>query len=585
MLLVNQFEKNSGMSKMHFHGAPFAGPAARRKSARPVGPYGTEAAVGTRKLFRQPSAAPGHVAETARLHGAVDPRRLALLSKLAAAMTQPASGIDTDNPNIPAGFTYLAQLAAHDITFNLTPFEEALDPARPEKNARQARLMLNTLYGMGPGVHPYLYNAPELGREMRGTLRLGQMRRRTSRCPMQGDPWIDLPRLPVEPLRQEGCPYSPYNLDGNVQRSVLLAGRHDTLAADSRNDDNVVLSQITVLFAILHNTIYNRLDEPGIRAKLPPHLQDPRLQFQTARNVVTLTYRRVLFNDLLRRLLDAKVYAYLTEHGPLEPDTESAGGVPLEFTHAAYRMGHAMVRPYYEMNDGVDADARSLLSLTESLALGSQQLSQELPLLTDWYAQWSKFFDAPGRTPQPSRRIGPHIVPLFGRNYQFPNEDGPDGKPMPGGLVYRDLVRGEEEGLMTPLALAYRLAPVMGPQFDPDAYVRDITDKLVGWLCGAGFTPEEIPVLAGTPPLTLFILVEAWCGPARGCRLGPLGSLIVGEVFFRAQAETMAALEQDHHVQAAAAAAFDGAPPATMSALIQQVAAWSPLEYRPLPVI
>ena len=500
-------------------------------------------------------------------------------------MTQPSSGIETDNPNIPAGFTYLAQFAAHDITFSLTPFDEAHGISEPEKNARHGRLILNTLYGLGPGVHPHLYNTPELGREMRGTLRLGQMRKRTSACPMQDDPWIDMPRVAVEPHREAGCPYSPYNLDGNVQRSILLSGRHETLAADARNDDNVVLSQVVVLLTILHNTIYNRLDEPSIHAKLPPHMQDPRLQFRVARDVVTLTYRRILFNDLLRRLLDSKVYSYFLENGPLEPDLDGKRGVPPEFTHAAYRMGHAMIRSFYEMNDGVDDDARNILSLIESLALGSQRMSQELPLLKDWYAQWSKFFDVPGRTPQPSRRIGPYVVPLLGENYQFPNTDGPDETPLPGGLVYRDLVRGEEEGLMTPLALAHRLAPIMGPRFDPDAYVKEVTDKLVGWLSGAGFSPGEIAELAGTPPLTLFVLMEAWTGSSRGCRLGPVGSLIVGEVFFRCQYETIDAFERDHHVQAAAAVAYDGAVPATMSALVKQIADWSPIEYRPLPVV
>lgn len=570
---------------MHLHGAPLARPAERNGSASPVGPYGTGTTGGTRKLFEQSSGAPDHVSETVSKRSSIAPERLQLLSKLAVAMTKPSSGIDTDNPNIPAGFTYLAQFAAHDITFSLTPFDEAHGHTQSNKNARHARLILNTLYGLGPGVHPHLYNAPEFGREMRGTLRLGQMRDRTSKCPMQGDPWIDMPRVPVEPLRKEGCPYSPYNLDGNVQRSILIAERHETLAADSRNDDNVILSQVTVLFSILHNTIYNRLDEPSIRGKLPPHMQDPRLQFRVARDVVTLTYRRVLFNDLLRRLLDGEVYAYFVKNGPLEPDLDGKRGVPLEFTHAAYRMGHAMIRSFYEMNDGVDDDARNLLTLIDSLALGSQRLSQELPLLKDWYAQWSKFFEVPGHTPQPSRRIGPYAVPLLGENYQFPNDDGPDETPLPGGLVYRDMVRGEEEGLMTPLALAHRLKPIMGEHFDPDGYVKAVTDKLVGWLSGAGFSPQEIAALAGTPPLTLFVLMEAWTGASSGCRLGPIGSLIVGEVFFRSQYETIDAFERDHHVQAAAAVAYDGATPATMTALIEKIADWSPLEYRPLPII
>lgn len=570
---------------MHIHGAPFVGPAERNVSTAGIGPYGADSLSNRPKLFEQPSGVPPHIAEAASRQDRIKPQRLALFSKLAVAMAKPSSGVNTDNPNIPAGFTYLAQFAAHDITFSLTPFDEAQGLDQPAKNARHARLILNTLYGLGPGVHPHLYNTPEIGQGMRGTLRLGQMRKRTSACPMADDPWIDVPRVQVAPHRQQGCPYSSYNLDGNVQRSVLLGGRHETLSADSRNDDNVILSQISVLFSILHNTIYNRLDEPSIRAKLPPHLQDPRMQFRVARDVVTLTYRRVLFNDMLRLLLDPQVYAYFVKNGPLEPDCDSKRGVAPEFTHAAYRMGHAMIRAAYEMNDGVDADARNLLTLSESLALSSQRMSLELPLVKDWYAQWSKFFDVPGRTPQPSRRIGPSIVPLLSENYQFPNNDGPDGKPLPGGLIYRDMVRGEEEGLMTPLALAYRLKPLMGSGFDPEVYVKDVTNEVVGWLSGAGFSPEEILELAGTPPLTLFVLMEAWFGSAKGCRLGPIGSLIVGEVFFRARSETLETFERNHHLGEAASVAYDGAAPSTMSALIGKIADWSPLEYRPLPIV
>ena len=534
------------------------------------------------RLFLGTSPIPPHLPETASNGKQISERRLDLLSRLAEKMAAPAVGVDTDNPDIPAGYTYLAQFVAHDLTFNLTPFDEAKGPARSRRNARQGRLVLQTLYGGGPTVNPYLYNTPEVGRSDRGTLRLGQVRQRTSAFPQAGDQWIDVPRVRVDTNHNGTCPYS---LDGNVQRSSLIGNRHETLPADSRNDDNVIVSQITVLFSILHNAIYNRLDEPSVRAALLPHFQEDRMQFRVARDVVTLTYRRIIANDLLKRLLDPEVYAYFVQHGPMEPDPTSDRGIPLEFSHAAYRVGHAMIRPFYEMNDGVDADARNLLTLYDSLALGSQRLSQDLPLVKDWYAQWSKFFETANGTPQPSRRIGPHIVSLLGKTYQFPNEDGPDGASLPGGLVYRDLVRAEEEGLLTPYALAGHLSAIKGAKFDAEAYVKDIREKLVGWLSASGFAPEDIMELAGAPPLTLFILIEAWSGPAEGRKLGPIGSLVLGEVFFRNLGESEDVYEKDHHLQQAATTAFGGAAPSSMTELIKLIADWSPLEYRPLPIV
>ncbi|HKK30787.1 MAG TPA: peroxidase family protein [Alphaproteobacteria bacterium] len=565
---------------MHMRGASIVGPAERDplRGTRERG--GVLSRDDETRLFLQTEDLPKHVAAENPRRARIEPRRLTLLSKLAVKMAEPSSGVDTDNPEIPAGFTYLAQFAAHDLSFNLTPFDEAKGPAKARTNARHARLVLETLYGLGPTVHPHLYHSSELGSNDRGTLRLGQLRSRNAAAPASDDPWLDLPRV-----RAASTGICPYRLDGSVQRSPLADGRHETLTADSRNDDNVMISQITVLFSVLHNTVYHRLDEPSIKAKLPPHLQDPRLRFSVARDAVTLAYRRIVFNDFLRRLLDPAVYRFFVQNGALEPDPEGERGMPLEFSHAAFRIGHSMVRSFYEMNDGIDRDARSLLTLADSLALGLPHRAYDMPLLQDWYAQWSKFFETNGRLPQPSRRIGPSLVPLLGRTHQFPNHDGPDGRELAGGLIYRDLVRGEAEGLMTPLALAYRLLPIMPNGFDPEAYAEDVHNKLVGWLCDAGLSPGEVRELAGSPPLTLFVLLEAWAGPAKGCRLGPIGSLIVGEVFFRAQSAAVEDYERNHHLQAAASVAFDGAVPDTMTALLETLAAWAPLEYRQLPLV
>ncbi len=465
---------------MHMHGAPMYGSAERNAAGAGLDANGNRPGDDYSQLFLTVAPIAGHLPAKTSQKRTISPERLALLSKLAVKMTEPTVGIDTDNPDIPAGYTYLAQFAAHDLTFNLTPFDEAKGPTNSRQNARHARLVLQTLYGMGPSVHPHLYNSAEIGSSSRGTLRLGQMRSRTSACPVHGDPWIDLPRVPVN---APGC---PYDLDGNVERSILVRGRMETLTADSRNDDNIVTGQMTVLLPVLHNALFNRLDEPSINAKLPPHLQDPRLQFRVAWDVVTLTYRRIVFGDLLRRLLDPDVYAFFLKNGPIKPNPEAKRGVPLGFSHAAYRVGHAMVRSGYEMNDGVDDDARTFLSLNENLALGSQRYSQDLPLINDWYVQWSKFFQVGGKVPQPSRRLGPSIVPLLGRNHYFSNNDGADGASLPGGLMYRDLVRGEEEGLATPAALAGHLAEALGGDFNAEAHVKDIENKIVGWLSGAG---------------------------------------------------------------------------------------------------
>ena len=62
-----------------------------------------------------------------------------------------------DNPNIPAGFTYLGQFVDHDITLDLTSIgEKAADPTAVH-NFRTPALDLDSIYGLGPDGSRHLY--------------------------------------------------------------------------------------------------------------------------------------------------------------------------------------------------------------------------------------------------------------------------------------------------------------------------------------------------------------------------------------------------------------------------------------------
>src|SRR5437879_12875955 len=63
----------------------------------------------------------------------------------------------SDNPRIPAGFTFLGQFIAHDITADRSLL---LHHARLKelRNFRTPRLDLESLYGAGPTGNPYLYD-------------------------------------------------------------------------------------------------------------------------------------------------------------------------------------------------------------------------------------------------------------------------------------------------------------------------------------------------------------------------------------------------------------------------------------------
>ncbi len=63
-----------------------------------------------------------------------------------------------DNPHIPAGFTYLGQFVDHDITLDTTPLSQQEADPLATSNFRTPALDLDSLYGDGPGIHPYLYD-------------------------------------------------------------------------------------------------------------------------------------------------------------------------------------------------------------------------------------------------------------------------------------------------------------------------------------------------------------------------------------------------------------------------------------------
>ena len=80
------------------------------------------------------------------------------LHELADAMKE-ATPADPagDNPNIPAGFTYLGQFVDHDITLDLTSIGEKIADPQATENFRTPALDLDSVYGLGPDGSRHLY--------------------------------------------------------------------------------------------------------------------------------------------------------------------------------------------------------------------------------------------------------------------------------------------------------------------------------------------------------------------------------------------------------------------------------------------
>jgi hypothetical protein len=324
--------------------------------------------------------------------------------------------------DIPAGFTYLGQFIDHDITFDPTPFAAAQRDPRALANFRTPRLDLDSVYGLGPDVQPYLYD-----RDAPGKLLLTEA------------PCLDLPR--------------------NRQGRALIG--------DPRNDENAIISQLHLLFLRFHNRI---VDELG--------------SFEAAQRLVRRHFHFIVLREYLPTVLGGPFT------GPRE-HFRFAGEpfIPVEFSGAAYRFGHSMVRHDYGIErippGGIGPGAVPLFPDLEGFR----------PLVAEREIAWERFFKLAERDPQESSAIDTRLAPAL---FRLPN-----GEPV---LARRTLERGVKLGLPSGQDLARAM----------EVPALDEADLHL-----AGLDARMQEALARATPLWYWILCEAQ--KAGGEHLGPLG--------------------------------------------------------------
>ena len=186
--------------------------------------------------------------------GTVDREALHRLMKLLALRIGEASAAPEaklENKGLPSGYTYLMQFIAHDMVDSVVSVRREAGALRPSGlNARAAALMLDTLYGAGPEEASNVYAVTE------GTLRgKGDIPRLQLR--------IGEPQAPGASAATLYCPYRDL-ARAKAPSCDKLAGPSanlltETYVADMRNDSHAFMSQITVLFVLLHNQVLSLL--------------------------------------------------------------------------------------------------------------------------------------------------------------------------------------------------------------------------------------------------------------------------------------------------------------------------------------
>lgn len=370
---------------------------------------------------------------------------------------QPGQPLELDNPQIPAGFTYLGQFVDHDITFDPASNLQRQNDPDGLQNFRTPRFDLDSVYGRGPNNDPFLYD-----RDSGGTkLLIGRL----------GTGEADLPR--------------------NSQGRALIG--------DPRNDENVIVSQLHLLFLMFHNKVVDELD----------------VEFLDAQRLVRWHYQWIVVNDFLRRLVgDAVVDDILRSEAYAASGPASSIArreirlrfyrwqrqpfMPVEFSVAAYRFGHSMIRPTYLFNSIVPE--RPLFSADPNA--GPLDDMRGFRVLPDrWTFEWDFFFEtADGARLQPSRKIDSRLsLPL----QSLPGLD-------PAALAVRNLRRGRALALPSgqDVARAMCISPLEPDQLE----LGDMSE-----------------VFGRHTPLWFYVLKEAEVLEG-GLRLGPVGGRIVAEV-------------------------------------------------------
>ena len=445
-------------------------------------------------------------------------------------------GVDTDNRRIPSGYTYLGQLMAHDLSLNKRPLDTGPAASGAEQiNPRTPIFDLDTLYGGGPLVSPHLYARADGagGMGQRTKFRLGT----TSESLGAPSSQRDLPRYRAE--NEEILTPS-----GDTLTDTPI----ETLICDPRNEDNLILSQLTVLIYRVHNKFVDELE-----AHAPPDVL-PQDIFQAARWLTLHAYRSIIRHDYLPRVLHHTTHAEY-ENKTLDPfhlfsASEVPGDLPAEFTMSVMRAAHAMVRHSYRFPTISDdprlqtATLQKLLAFKpmESAVPGTTRLmrrGEPMPLQEVWVAQsWDMFFPDNSVTDfEPSKRLMAASPPFLARaNHVFPPLDDPQEAAVTyGALVFRDFVRG----LINLVPSGRTLAVELGT---PVLSADEIKTKLLDVFApdpGSKFTKEEVTQIidkvAEDPPLYLYVLAEAELMPdTQGACFGPLGGKILAEVMYPA---------------------------------------------------
>jgi hypothetical protein len=398
------------------------------------------------------------------------------LRDLGLTMSEP--GIDPlSDSDIPSAYTYLGQFIDHDISLmemkNVNLTDPNLMPLSPAEigdisNLRSPGLDLDNIYSA----------TPQVGGDR---LLVGKVFSEGPRPPSKGDGFFDLPRADrsKDPLRDR-----------------------EPRIGDRRDEETTIIGQLHVAFLRAHNAIVERGND-----------------YCAARSLLRRYYQAVIVHDFLPRVADPKIVAELLAW-PWKTFDPAEGEffMPLEFSVAAFRFGHSMVRNSYVVNNFKSASLLRLFSI----------LGRYTRMPDNWIIQWEKSLDGGvNRARLIDTRLSAGLLTL-------PGLPPGDERRLP----VRTLLRGYLLRLPTGQAVAAALG-LSGAEVMSALDIEAVAARIPGSAQLAELRKERVAddgtkwTLSQRTPLWFYILAEAAhsCEVLkRGHQLGPVGSRLVAGV-------------------------------------------------------
>jgi hypothetical protein len=436
-----------------------------------------------------------------------DQKTLEALKALAAAMTATPDpikdGPDAEESGIPAAFTYFGQFIDHDLTFDPASSLQRQNDPDALVDFRTPRFDLDNVYGRGPDDQPYFFEDGRsfiLGRELSGAAANPKAR--------------DLPR----------------------SSGLDAKSPHRAIIGDPRNDENVIISQLQGLFHRFHNKIA---------------AENPDWTFVEVQREVRFHYQWVVLNDYLPTIVSHDVLnqvipgvgkhanrriqkAHLEFYHPKEDLF-----MPLEFSAAAFRFGHSMVRPGYRLSETIGPLAIFTFDDVNKGLTGFRDFP------SNWAIDWNLFINLEPRAPgdeskadDPGNKTRMQLAYRLDTSLVNPLGNLPPSIAVhPNILAQRNLERGWRMRLPSgqDIARAMGLAPLPDDKILIGKFTGDDED-ILGPITKfhEGFKdkcPLWTYILAETVETHVSVRTTGGEKKIKTRRLGPVGGRIVAETF------------------------------------------------------